>query len=79
MDEFRTCLDSVLNDLLAQGRRVTDMCLQSVESYFSAGVELAEAVIRADATVDHVDVQSHEHEAGCRTRSSLDSDDRQSQ
>ena len=57
MDEFRTCLDSVLNDLLAQGRRVTDMCLQSVESYFSAGVELAEAVIRADATVDHVDVQ----------------------
>ncbi len=57
MDEFRTSLESVLNDLLAQGRRVTDMCLQSVESYFSISTEVAEEVIRADATVDHIDVQ----------------------
>ncbi len=62
MEDFHKSLDSVLDDLLAQGRRVTDITLTAVESYFENDAEAAAGVIRADATIDHVDVQI---ERGC--------------
>lgn len=57
MDDFHKSLDKVLDDLLAQGRRVTELCMQAVESYFENDAEVAAKVIREDATIDHVDVQ----------------------
>ena len=57
MDEFHTSLDAVFNDLLAQGRRVTDLALSAVECYFHNDDAAAGAVVREDATIDHVDVQ----------------------
>ncbi|MCP4758447.1 MAG: phosphate signaling complex protein PhoU [Planctomycetes bacterium] len=57
MDDFHKSLESVLNDLLSQGRRVTDISLAAVESYFENNAGVAAGVIREDATIDHVDVQ----------------------
>jgi len=57
MDDFHKSLETVLDDLLAQGRRVTDLCLQAVESYFDNDEAAAGRVVREDATIDHVDVQ----------------------
>ena len=57
MDDFHKSLESVLNDLLSQGRRVTDVCLAAVESYFENDTDVSAGVIREDATIDHVDVQ----------------------
>ena len=57
MDDFHKSLEIVLADLLAQGRRVTDLCLSAVESYFENDNTTAATVVRDDATIDHVDVQ----------------------
>lgn len=57
MGDFRQGLDDVLGELLAQGRRVTDTFLTAVESYFEGDSGMAAGVIRADATIDHVDVE----------------------
>ena len=57
MTDFRTNLEAVFSDLLAQGRRVTDISLEAVESYFDNNNDAAAQVVRADATIDHIDVQ----------------------
>ncbi len=57
MDDFHKSLETVLDDLLAQGRRVTELSLKAVESYFKNDAVVAAGVIREDATIDHVDVQ----------------------
>ena len=57
MDDFHKSLELVLADLLAQGRRVTDLSLAAVESYFENDNTTAASVVRDDATIDHVDVQ----------------------
>jgi phosphate transport system protein len=57
MDDFHKSLELVLADLLAQGRRVTELSLAAVESYFENDNTTAASVVRDDATIDHVDVQ----------------------
>ena len=57
MDDFHKSLEYVLDDLLSQGRRVTDLSLLAVESYFQNDAAAAAKAIREDVMVDHVDVQ----------------------
>ena len=57
MDDFQKSLEYVLDDLLSQGCRVTDLSLLAVESYFQNDAAAAAKAIREDVMVDHVDVQ----------------------
>lgn len=50
-------LDGLHESIDAQGRRVFDVVLQAVESYFDADVEKAGAVILADDEIDRIDVE----------------------
>lgn len=55
--EFEKKLARLQNDLVNQGRRVQDLVLHAVESFFDLNTSLADEVIAGDVTIDRVDVE----------------------
>lgn len=56
MSDFSERLEQLQHDVVAQGRRVFDVVLKAVESYFDLDKAKAAEVIRADDEIDRVDV-----------------------
>ena len=57
MTTFAKKLAGLKDELVIQGRRVNDMTLQAVESFFESDLIKADAVTEADAIVDKVNVE----------------------
>ncbi len=57
MTTFAKKLAGLKNDLVTQGRRVNEMTLQAVESFFESDLSKANTVTEADAIIDKVNVE----------------------
>jgi phosphate transport system protein len=57
VNEFHQKLAQLRNDLVTQGRRVNELALKSVESFFDRNAVVADKIIADDDLIDRVNVQ----------------------